>query len=164
MTHSDAPIALKLVGGSATIAGTDKVRIAFDNLAPATEGGRVTFAAYSPGDATHRYTEQVGILPKNFKGFSKGAENTITFPPITQPLRGEPIPLQATSSSGLPVEFYVASGPAEIVDGKLTLRELPVRVKKPIEVKVVAYQFGSAIEPQTKTAAPVEQTVQVAAP
>ncbi len=164
VTHTGAPITLKLVGGPAVISGTDKVRIAFDNLAPATEGGRVTFAAFSPASETHRYTEQVGMLQKDFKGFSKGADNTITFPPINGPLGSEPIPLKASSSAGLPVEFYVAYGPAEVADGKLVVSQIPVRAKKPIEVKIVAYQFGSAIEPQVKTAAAVEQTLQVGAP
>jgi len=31
-------------------------------------------------------------------------------------------------------------------------------------VKVVAYQFGSAIEPLVKTAAPVEQTIRIEKP
>jgi len=39
-----------------------------------------------------------------------------------------------------------------------------VRARFPIPVKVVAWQFGSAVEPQVQTAAPVEQIVQIVGP
>ncbi len=158
--HSDSTILLKSVGGPVVVAGSDKLQITFDNLAPA--GERITFIAYSEGDETYRHTEQVGMLPRNFKAFTAGKEQTITFPAVGDIKAGSgPLPLEAKSSSGLPVDFYVAHGPAEIVDGKLKIAGLPVRASLPIEVKIVAYQFGSGIEPKVKTAAPVEQTVRI---
>ncbi len=162
VSHSDAPILLKAVSGPVAVAGSDQLRITFDNLSPATEGGRITFMAYSEGDETHRHTEQVGMLPRNFKGFTAGKEQTITFPPVGDIKAGSgPVELKAESSAGLPVDFYVAHGPAEVVDGKLKIADLPTRASLPVEVKIVAHQFGSGIEPKVKTAAPVEQTLRI---
>jgi hypothetical protein len=75
-----------------------------------------------------------------------------------------PVELKATSDAGLPVEYYVACGPAEVEGGKLRIAEVPVRAAFPIAVKVVAWQFGRGLEPLVKTAAPVEQTIQVEKP
>jgi hypothetical protein len=69
--------------------------------------------------------------------------------------------LKATSSAGLPVEYYVAYGPAVVEHGTLRIVELPRRAKYPVDIKVVAYQYGRGIEPLVQTAAPVEQTVRI---
>ena len=75
-----------------------------------------------------------------------------------------PVPLRATSDSGLAVEYHVAHGPAVIDNGKLRLTEIPARASYPIEVKVVACQFGRGLAPLVKTAAPVEQIVRIQKP
>jgi len=75
-----------------------------------------------------------------------------------------PLEIKAVSSAGLPVEFYVAHGPATIADSKLRIVELPARATFPIEIKVVAWQFGRGIEPLVKTATAVEQTILIEAP
>lgn len=69
--------------------------------------------------------------------------------------------LHATSSSGLPVNYYVSRGPAVIEDGKLRLAEIPVRAKFPIEVEVVAWQFGSGMEPKVRTAESVKRVFHI---
>lgn len=163
--HSDAPIFTRPVGGPVTLAGAHAFRMQFDALAPASEGGRVTFLAYSRGDHEYRYTEQVGMMPRGFNGFKSGKPQTITFPPIGD-LRPDspPVKLTATSDAGLPVEFYVAVGPADIANGQLRLTELPRRAKFPITIKVVAWQFGRALEPLVQTATPVEQSCRILSP
>jgi hypothetical protein len=160
--HSAAPILVKGVSGPVAATGPTTLRIRYDNLAPATEGSRVTFMAYSVGDAEYRYTEHVGMMPRGFAGLKRGAPQTIAFPPIG-PVKagGEPVALGATSDAGLPVEYYVAYGPAEIVDGRLRVAEVPARATFPIAAKVVAYQFGRGVEPLVQTAAPVEQTIRI---
>jgi hypothetical protein len=121
--------------------------------------------AFSTGDKEYRYTELVGMMPRGFSGLKKGKEQTITFPPLGNlNVDSGPIKLKATSDSGLPVEYYVAHGPATIVNGTLCITELPTRAKFPVDVKVVAYQFGSGVEPLVKTAAPVEQTIRIRKP
>jgi len=73
----------------------------------------------------------------------------------------KPRSLIATSSAGLPVDFYVAYGPAKVENGRLVIAELPAKARLPIEVKVVAYQVGRGIEPLVQTAEPVEKTLNI---
>lgn len=163
--HSAAPILVKPVGGPIVVAGKNRFRIEFNGLAPASEGGRVTFMAFSPGDAEYRHAEHVGMLPRGFRGFKAGRSQALAFPPPPH-LKPDsaPVKLVATSDAGLPVEFYVAHGPAVITNGVLRIAELPARAKFPVEVKVVAWQFGRGLEPLVQTAAPVERTLEIAKP
>lgn len=163
--HANAPIKVKKVSGAVEVAGDQKLRIVFSTLCPAVGGGRITFMAYSEGDAEYRRTEQVGMLPRGFAGFKSGNAQTITFPPIGDlKVNDPPVELRATSDSGLPVDYYIAAGPAVIEGGKLVIRDLPARATFPIRVTVVAYQFGTSIDTPVQTAEPVEQTIQVIKP
>jgi len=163
--HSTTPIRVRPVSGPIVATGADTLRMRYDNLAPADQRSRVTFMAYSAGDAEYRHTEHVGMMPRGFRGMTKGTDQTITFPPIGNlNANSGPVQLRATSDADLPVEYYVAYGPAKVVDGKLTIAELPARAAFPIYLKVVAYQFGSGVEPLVKTAAPVEQTIRIERP
>jgi hypothetical protein len=151
-----------MVGGPFVAVGANTFRMRFDALAPATGVGRGTFLAYSKGDAEYRYTEQVGMMPKGFATLTTGKEQKLSFPPIGDLKAGAaPVPLKATSDAELPVEYYVASGPAMVENGKLRITELPRRAMYPVEVKVVAYQFGRGVVPKVKTARPVEQIVRM---
>ncbi len=163
--HCRAPIRVKPVSGPVVAAGSNTLRIQFDNLAPATGSARATFLAASPGDDEFRYTEQVGMLPRGFRGFTRGADQQITFPPIG-PLKpdGPAVKLRATSDAGLRVEYYVACGPATVEGDRLRVAELPRRAKLPIEVEVVAWQFGRGIEPLVKTAEPVARKTRIERP
>jgi hypothetical protein len=160
--HSAAPILIKQVGGPVVPAGPNTFRMQFDGLAPAGEGARVTFMAYSAGDAEYRYTERVGMMPRGFGGLKSGQVQTLTFPPVGD-LKADsgPVELKATSDAGLPVEYYVACGPAKIAGGKLKISEIPARATFPITVKVVACQFGRGVAPLVQTAVPVEQTIRI---
>ncbi|MHC4401103.1 MAG: hypothetical protein ACYTG0_15615 [Planctomycetota bacterium] len=121
--------------------------------------------AYSTGDAEYRYTEQAVMTPRGFKGFTKGREQTVTFPPIGNlKANSDPVPLRATSDAGLPVEYYVAYGSARIADGRLEITAIPARATFPIAVKAVAHQFGRGVEPLVETATPVEQTIRINKP
>ncbi len=51
--------------------------------------------------------------------------------------------------------------PVVVVGNKLHICDIPMRSKFPIAIKVVAYQFGSGVEPLVKTAVPVEQVIQI---
>jgi hypothetical protein len=158
--HATVPILVKPVSGPLVATGPNTFRFRYDMLAPATENGRSTFMAYSPGDAQYRYTELVGMLPRAFQGLTSGKDQKITFPAIGNLQKdAAPLALRATSDAGLPCEYYVAYGPARVVDGKLVIADLPARATYPIEVKVVAYQFGSGVAPLVKTAVPVAQTL-----
>lgn len=160
--HSSAPILVRPVGGPLAANGSNTLRVQFDNLAPATEKARSTFLAYSNGDKQYRYTEQVGMMPRGFDGLKKGKEQTIAFPALPD-LRADsnPVKLKATSDAGLPVEYYVAYGPAKAEGGMLKISGVPERASFPIDLEVVAYQFGSGIEPRVQTAEPVARRCQI---
>jgi hypothetical protein len=164
--HSPAPIIVRPVHGPVVAIGPQQFRFQYDNVAGVGDGLRVTFLAASDGDAQYRYTELVGMLPRGFRGLTDGQDQTLTFPALAhRPAAGPPTPLHATSTAGLPVEYYVAHGPARIDDGgQLVITEVPARARFPLEVKVVAYQFGRALEPKVKTAAPVTQTFRIESP
>ena len=163
--HSSAPIQIRQVSGPVVPTGPNTFRVQYDSLAPATEGSRVTFMATSAGDAEYRYTEQVGMMPRGFAGLKNGRAQTITFPPVGDlKADGGPVELKATSDAGLPVEFYVACGPARVTGGKLEICEVPARAAFPLTVKVVAWQFGRGVEPLVQTAAPVVQSIRIEKP
>ena len=160
--HSPVPIHTKQVSGPIVASGDNTFRIRFNELAPATENARITFMAYSNGDQEYRYTERVGMISRIV--FTEGKPQTIKFPRIAD-VKADTLPLElnATSDSGLPVEYHIAYGPAQTTDGKLTITELPRRTTQPITVKIIAYQFGRGVEPLVQTAALVEQSIRILA-
>ncbi|MDR3706771.1 MAG: hypothetical protein P4L33_00590 [Capsulimonadaceae bacterium] len=90
-----------------------------------------------------------------------GMENAIAFPPLPNVSDRKQIRLSATASSGLPVAYYVDSGPATIDGDTLKFTPIPPRSKFPVEVRVVAWQWGRAGAPQVKSAEPVVQTFSI---
>lgn len=160
--RSKAPIHVRTVGGPLATSGKHALRVRFDALSPATAEERAVFLASSAGDDNYRHTELVGMLPPGFARLKEGKPQTISFPAIGNLASdAAPIGLRAVSDAGLPVEYYVACGPAMIDNGKLKIAELPRRAKFPIAVRIVAYQFGRAIEPRVASATPVEQTIHI---
>lgn len=163
--NSAQPIRLRPTGGPLVAVGATAFRVQFDALAPAPGPKATAFIAFVEGDEQWRYAEQVGIVRS--LALTEGQEQAIRFPELPDVNAGDasalatPIELNATSDSKLPVEYYVAHGPATIEHGRLILQELPRRARLPIEVKVVAYQFGRGIEPRVKAATPVARVLQV---
>jgi hypothetical protein len=160
--HAKVPILVRPVAGPIEAAGGTKLRLHHDALWPAGEHSRPTFLAYSEGDEEYRYTECVGMLPRGFRGLTEGQTQTIEFqaPSVLRP-DSAPVPLEAVSDAGLPVEFYVAYGPARIENGRLVVAEIPRRARFPIEIKVVAYQVGRALDPKVRAATPVERVIRL---
>jgi hypothetical protein len=115
-------------------------------------------SAYNYGDETYGYAQMTGTF--SFPSTSGGVAQTITFDPISDITAGttQSITLNATSSQGLPVDYMVMQGPAEIVGNTLRLTNIPARSKFPIKVTVVATQYGCTSGTLVKTATPVERT------
>jgi hypothetical protein len=158
--HSAAVIRIRPIGGPLVAVGANALRVRFDALAPATSSAGTGFLAFTEGDDAWRYAEQIGIIRR--VGLNEGKDQEITFPPLADvQSAATAIDLRATSDSGLPVEYYVAHGPATIENGKLLIHDIPRRARLPLEVKVVAYQFGRALEPLVKTAEPVTRVLRV---
>ncbi len=153
--HAAGPIHFRAFGGDIEQTAADTFRISL------TGRGRLRadILAYHDGDDSYRHAEQQGriTLPERL---TKGTKQTITFPaPGVLQIGGTPLPLTATSDAGLKVRYYVLSGPAMIDGETLKLAEVPARAVFPITVTVVAYQYGSAVEPMVQSAEPMPQTV-----
>ena len=157
ITHADGEVRLRTYGGQAEKVDDATFRI---KLNPRRRM-EANLLAYHPGDETYRYAEQGAILrlPERVED---GKAQSITFPEI-DPIRvgAEPVALEATSDSDLPVSYYIERGPAVIEDGTLRLADVPEHGKLPPEIVVVAWQYGSAVEPRVKTAERVEQRIEL---
>jgi hypothetical protein len=95
---------------------------------------------------------------------TNGAEQHINFEKIENIERTtKDVTLNASSSSGLPVYFYVKYGPAKVLQATetkdqkahLIISKIPVKTRFPIRVSVVAWQYG--IDGSWQTAEPIEK-------
>jgi hypothetical protein len=151
--HAEGPIKFRIITGPAVQIGPETFRVQFDR---GGMGGPIWIQEEHPGDDQYRHAVQPGqmVIPQTL---TKGKPQTITFPKIEDRKAGvKTIKLKATSDSGLPVDYYVVAGPAEVEGDVLKLTPIPVRSKRPVKVTVVAYQWGRTIEPLFQTAQPVE--------
>ena len=123
--------------------------LGFDN---AVRGSEIWLQIEHPGDAHFKRAVQQALLRFPLRNI-EGKPQTITFQPI-----GADLKLQASSSTGEKVRFYVREGPAEIVGDALQITPIPRRAKRPVEVTVVAWQWGRSIEPRLQTAEPVSRS------
>ena len=143
--------------------GGGRFRIALDRV---WMGGGATYVALrQSGTATIRgIVQPAGVEVKALR-IGEGKVQKITFAPIAAVKAGTAsVPLVASSDAGLPVQFFVQAGPAIVRDGKLVFTAIPPRSAFPVEVTVVAWQWGRASEPKVKTADLVAQTFRITAP
>lgn len=123
----------------------------------ATSGATSRFSGWS-GDATGA-TSPIAILVDRDKvvqaNFLSRTAQTITFPPIgDRAITAPPFGLLASATSGLPVDFAIASGPALLAG-----TQLQVTGAGPITVRASQDGDGSFLP-----ATPVEQTFNAIAP
>jgi len=126
-------------------------------------GAACYLVARHDGDSATRRTVQPAhvTLVEN----QQGAAQTITFERIPDtPAGTATLPLVARASSGLPVQFYVESGPAVVRGNVLEFTPVPPSARYPVEVTVVAWQWGRPQEPQVKMAPLVRRTFRLLAP
>jgi hypothetical protein len=155
--HADGAVQFRAFAGTVEQTGPDIFRVSPDGRGRV----RAEILAFHPGDATYRHAEQQGRvnLPERL---AQGREQKIAFPPLgTLKADGAGVRLAAISDAGLPVRYYVESGPAVVEGDVLKLVEVPERAKWPLHITVVAYQYGSAVEPQVKSAEPARQSIEV---
>jgi hypothetical protein len=153
-----------LVRGPAVQVGPDTFRIQFDNSGFSPRGVDLWVLALHPGDAGHRRAVQAGhvVIPR---ANTAGRAQRMAFPEIPdQRATTVELKLQATVDSGQRAEYGVLSGPAEISgisgDG-LRFSQLPPRSAYPVEVIVLAYQWGRTVEPLVQSAEPVTRTFRI---
>ena len=118
------------------------------------------FIVRTEGDATFRSNVEPGQLV--LKPNENGLKQVIQFSTLKNITSKEKsIALNATSSSGLPVKFFVKSGPAIVQNNNLVLTKIPVKAKYPVKITVVAYQWGRSKSPIINTAPFVEQNIYI---
>ena len=120
--------------------------------------GDIWLLASHPGN--HEYksaVQQVNIrIPYPLK---EGLKQRIHFDSIPDIENGlKLLKLEASSTSEMPVFFYVKEGPAYVDEGKLVFTKIPPKAKYPIKTTVVAWQYGRIDSPKIQTAKPVEQS------
>lgn len=143
--------------------GGGRFRIALDRV---WMGGGATYVALRQAGtpAIRGIVQPAGVDLKALR-IGTGQAQKITFAPLADVKAGTvSVPLVATTDAGLPVQFFVRSGPAIIRDGKLVFTAIPPRTRFPVEVNVTAWQWGRGIEPKVKTAELVSQTFRLLAP
>jgi hypothetical protein len=160
LEHSAEPIRYRVNSGGLIQVGPDAFRVCprAGAIFPQGQPWEPTLVAYSPGDEHFRPTEhpahiKIGILN------TEGQPQTLDFPKIADQPAGSlaPIDLGAKASSGLPVEYFVVSGPAAIQGDKLAFEPLPVVTKWPIRIRVSAFQWGRSTGEKVQSAGPVTQ-------
>ena len=140
--------------------GGGRFRIALDRV---WLGGGATYVALrQPGTGTIRAIVQpAGVDLKALRN-NEGEPQKITFDPIDDVKAGTiSVDLTAQSDAGLPISFFVVSGPAIVQGGKLVFTGIPPRTKFPLEVTVAAWQWGRNTGSKVKTAEIVRQTVRL---
>ena len=154
------PVRLSRITGPVEQLGRDTFAIRFNRLSMPVDRrmGDIWLAASHPGDAQYRSTVEQALMKIPFR-LTEGAEQKITFPEIPDQKSGAKLlGLNATSSAGVPVYYYVREGPAEVDGDVLKRTPIPPRAKFPVKVTVVAWQYGRTVEPKLRSAEPVERT------
>jgi len=157
--HADGPVRVRIFSGPLEPVDAGTVRVTMDD-----RWGRPFVLFYHPGDKIFRNAEQPANLRVE-EALKAGTPQKITFEPFGSLTKSQfPYTLKATSDSGLAVRFHVDHGPARVVDGRIELADVPEGAKWPVEIEVVAWQYGSAVEPKFASAEKVRQTISVTKP
>lgn len=143
LANSGKEPAVEWLSGFLAPLGNNRFCIELDrNYKDAKYNTGSNLVVYADSSKTVRYSNQPLIT--NVVENTGGTDQSITFPKIDDVTSAsDPIALNATASSGLPVKYYVEYGPAIIMNNKVVLKEIPDSAKYPIEVKVVAWQWGT---------------------
>jgi hypothetical protein len=159
--HASGPILFSLIGGWAgggVQTGPDTFRIQPSHFGLTDN---IMVLAYHPGGGKYAWAEQPCQI-KFPRMLTEGKEQKIDFPaPANVAVTHGKLELRATTDSGLPVEFYVQSGPAELRGTTLQLTAIPPRTKYPVKIRVAAWQRGRVAAPQVKSAEPVFRIIEV---
>lgn len=152
--HANGPIHLRVITGPAEQIGTDTFRVAVGR----GSGADLWIEEQNDGNSEFRKAVQPGKMTVPVR-LTEGTPQQIDFKSIPD-MRAisAPVQLHASSTSHLPVRFYVNYGPARIDGDRLVLTEVPRFARCPVEVEVVAYQWGRRADqsgPAIQTAAPI---------
>ncbi len=135
----------------------ETMAVRFDRfgLTTSRRTGEIYMLAVYPGNDQYQriVLQSVMNIPRSN---DKGIYQKIDFPAITDQKAGtKSVKLNAKVNTGMPVEYYVEYGPAYLKGDELIFTPIPAGAKYPVEVSVVAYQYGRQGEFQS--AAPVNR-------
>jgi hypothetical protein len=155
--HADSPVFFRVSSGGLKQTGPDTFQVWLGRNSVKRQGPpwEPWVLAFNDGDQEFRGADRpahiwIGMTNK------QGQPQSIEFPKIPDQIDGakKPVPLQAKASSGLPVQYWVVSGPAKLDGDQLRLLPVPPRAKFPIRVTVAAFQWGRGIDPKIQSAGP----------
>jgi hypothetical protein len=152
------PIRLSKIVGPAMQTAPDTFTIRFGRAEYTADrrNNDVWIWAQHPGDGYYKSAVQQAMV--RLRSNTGGQEQHLNFPAILNQKAGiKTLKLSATSDAGLPVSYYVVSGPAEVGGDTLKFTPIPSRAKFPVKVMVVAWQWGRSVEPKVQTATPMMQ-------
>ncbi|MGN6505532.1 MAG: hypothetical protein ACTHM6_08220, partial [Tepidisphaeraceae bacterium] len=156
------PVRIEWLCGPIKPLGQGRFQIALDRSWPSAACYVAMRHPATPG--TRAVVQPCAIDLKGMRN-TQGEVQTLTFTrPADMPIGSAPQRLIAQSSAGLPVQFYVESGPAIIEDGNVVLTPIPKRTPLPVAVTIGAWQWGSAQPPKARTASVVKQTFHIVPP
>jgi autotransporter-associated beta strand protein len=161
------PITFVANGSGATKqVGPDTFKVWMDRGSTTKEGQpwEPFILAYQPGDSQYRPAFRpiylsVAAPVNNISGTTQYI--SFASPPAQLATNLQTVTLNATATSGLPVQYWVVSGPYRndsANSANLLPDTIPARATYPIKVVVGAWQWGSPQSPQYQSAAPVFQT------
>lgn len=162
LSHGTGKVTFGKITGPVIQVGENTFKRRLDREA----AGPIWIEAFKAGDSKYRHSVQPAQinLPATLK---KGLTQQIDFPVLNNiAYKTRYVPLHGRSDAGLPVNYYVESGPA-IVDElhqRLCITAIPARSRFPVKVTVTAYQWGKAVSPYYQTARPVTRTFYIAKP
>ena len=165
--HADGPMFFRVTSGAIKQTGPDTFRVWLGRGGIERQGNPWDpwAIATQPGDDSYRSADRPVhfVIPIRRKD---GAPQHITFPDVPAvPAGTAQIKLNATADSGLPVQYYVVSGPVDVADdGTATFLPVPPKAKYPLKVMIGAYQWGRGIEPKVASAEPVVKEFVINAP
>lgn len=156
-------IAIRRICGPVELLGGGRAAVRFDRYGfnRSSRADTIEVILEYPGNGEFRRSEIPGEVRIPLRN-TEGAEQTIVFPPLPDvPAGTKELKLDATSSLGLPVEYFVDYGPARLKDGVLLFTPPPECTAGPVEVKVTAWQYGRSAEPKIRSAEPVSRTFRI---
>jgi hypothetical protein len=154
--HAKTPIEYRVSSGALVQVGPDTFEVAARSGGLTRQGmpWEPWVLAYEPGDASYRSADRPAHILIDVRN-KKGDPQTLSFPPVADVHAGaKTIALQAHASSGMPVQFFVESGPAVVEGDHLLLLPIPPRAHYPVRVIVSAYQWGRQGDHPIQTAGP----------
>jgi hypothetical protein len=157
-TGGGPPVFSKIVGPvTQTAPGEFALDLDRSVYTPDRRNNDMWLLASQPGDDQYKSAVQqvcVRVRPNN-----EGIPQRLQFPEIPDQKIGiKSLRLQATSDAKLPVHYYVREGPVEVMGDTLVFSPIPPRSKLPLQITIVAWQWGTSKPTKIQTAAPVERT------